>query len=1461
MIPDVSNSKFALFVNAMDALSTQVAILDLEGTIVAVNQHWRAHYKADDYQGQRCDVGDNYVAICQAALDTDNSGMAVINWGLQAVLSNQQDHFYLEYPSDTNRNHRWYLLRITCFTHEGSTYILVTQVDITPRKNAEMSLQASELALRQLHQITHHAQYSFAEKVNEMLRLGCEVLQLDLGIVSRIEGKSYEVMHVYDPSHAVQQGDIYALVDNMICDITLKATPTDWPISLPNLGVSAYDSHPARHHTGLNCYLGMPIMVGEVIYGTLNFSSPNARDTAFKPTDHALIKLMAQWLGMEIDRRQARAWIQWSETRFRTMFEASPDAIFIGDPDTGIITDCNHMAEILLGRRTESIIGMHQTELHPRHLRQEVGEIFNRYVQQLRQGLELPEVELVVEHANGTEITVSVLAQLLEINHQSMVIGIFRNVTEQRQTQAELARMYQAEQALRQAALALASTTDLDQVIDRILLELENVIAYDSASVQVMVGHNQFELINGRGFANPDAIKGLLYSADGNTPNRQVVQSRHWVIIDDVQAEYSTFFQQALNLAEHTRSWLGVPMLYQDRIIGMLTLDKQQAGFYTKTHAEIASVFATHAAVALENARLHQQSQQEIQERKQVEIALRNSEARYRAIVEDQTELINRHLPDGTLTFINQAYCRFFNKSEAELIGSSLFLLIPEIDRQYVADRMASATPENPVMYSEHRIFLPDGSIGWQHWTDRGIFSQDGRLLEFQSVGRDVTERKIAEDALRESEAHFRLLTENASDLICLHHPTGEYIYLSPSCERLLGYSPAELIGVNPYTLFHPNDQDMIRNTSHQPMLQGEDASRITYRIQRKTGDYIWFETHTHPIVDDNGNVIQLITGSRDITERIQTQVNIANRLEVEQLTSQVSSILHNAIGSTQMQDGLREVMQMLSSFTGADRVYAMLLTDSLVTAVYEWIYPDIPSMQHMLGETLPTMPWFMDQIQAGQVVPVRNVANLPDATGQTQKFWQAMGVQSFMALPLRYEEQTLGIISIEAIMYDMDWPKMDGRTLQTIADITASTIVRQEAIEALTQERGMLAARVEAHTAELRRANAELARTARLKDEFLASMSHELRTPLNAILTLSEVLQEDVYGPLTERQRKSLETIEESGRHLLVLINDILDLSKIEAQQMELTFGSVGLDGVSQASLRMVKELAKRKNIKLFNTATNAPASIRADERRLKQILVNLLNNAVKFTPDGGQVGLEITGDEAHKVIHFTVWDTGIGIAPEDQQRLFQPFVQIDSRLSRKYSGTGLGLSLVARLTEMHQGSISLTSAEGQGSRFTITLPWQKPDVPTIAPRTDTLLTPEHVTPVVENSNNQYTVLMAEDNEANILSYGDYLRLRGYHLVIARNGREAVELARDIKPDLILMDIQMPEMDGLEAIQRIRTEPDLVHTPIIALTALAMAGDRERCLAAGANAYLSKPISLKRLINEIEKQLEARLS
>jgi len=274
------------------------------------------------------------------------------------------------------------------------------------------------------------------------------------------------------------------------------------------------------------------------------------------------------------------------------------------------------------------------------------------------------------------------------------------------------------------------------------------------------------------------------------------------------------------------------------------------------------------------------------------------------------------------------------------------------------------------------------------------------------------------------------------------------------------------------------------------------------------------------------------------------------------------------------------------------------------------------------------------------------------------------------------------------------------------IQSIARDISKRKQAEEALQAERSQLAQRVEERTKELSVANAELKRSAGLKNEFLATISHELRTPLSVILALAEAIQDQIYGEIVLRQRKALERIVKSGRHLLELINDIIDVSKIESGKLTLEIGPVAVTTLCEDCLQMVQETARIKQIRFTKVIQLTNDLIYADGRRLMQILLNLLNNALKFTPDSGQIGLEVSEETERELITFSVWDTGIGIAAEDISKLFQPFVQLDSKLSRQYQGAGLGLALVYRLTELHGGSVMVESEPNMGSRFTITLP-----------------------------------------------------------------------------------------------------------------------------------------------------------
>lgn len=405
----------------------------------------------------------------------------------------------------------------------------------------------------------------------------------------------------------------------------------------------------------------------------------------------------------------------------------------------------------------------------------------------------------------------------------------------------------------------------------------------------------------------------------------------------------------------------------------------------------------------------------------------------------------------------------------------------------------------------------------------------------------------------------------------------------------------------------------------------------------------------------------------------------------------------------------------------------------------------------------------------------------------------------------------------------------------------------RKQMRKALIKERASIAQRLKDCIVELRQSKVDLKRANRVKDEFFSIMSHELRTPLSTVLTMSELLQDDTYGPLNKEQSKAIGYIEDSGNHLLSLITDILLLSRIEAGKIQLKIIPLQIDTLCENSLQFVRTTAQQKQIKLFKVTDGKVTSLQAEESGLTQILRHLLSNAVKFTPKGGQVRLEITGDELDGVVQISVIDTGIGIAEDKIEYLFQPFVQLDARLARQYEGTGLGLFLIYRLVKLHGGSVNVESEIGKGSNFTILLPWQGNESLLALEQSE-----KHQRVIQTVDSGSLLILLAEDYESDIADLETNLQAEGYQVVFANCGEEVTELIKEKRPALILMDIQMS--DDIKVIEHIRTFTAFANIPIIVLSALIIPGDRERYLQAGANDYLSKPVNIKKLVRMIEE-------
>ena len=355
--------------------------------------------------------------------------------------------------------------------------------------------------------------------------------------------------------------------------------------------------------------------------------------------------------------------------------------------------------------------------------------------------------------------------------------------------------------------------------------------------------------------------------------------------------------------------------------------------------------------------------------------------------------------------------------------------------------------------------------------------------------------------------------------------------------------------------------------------------------------------------------------------------------------------------------------------------------------------------------------------------------------------------------------------------------------------------------------------------------------------------MSHEIRTPLNGVLGLLQVLEHDQLKPA---QRELVVLAAQSGRNLLTILNDILDLSKIEAGKFELFETAYSIrDLVSTIQAIFAPQAAQKELYVDCRVDESLPDILLGDDIRLRQVLFNLLGNAVKFTDTGG-ITLTVDPDPLGRTLRFTVADTGIGIAPDQLARIFEPFTQADGSFTRRYGGTGLGLGLAERMAKLMGGSISLSSTPGQGTTVAIEVPLVQADQ---APLPEARKSPSPACPF------QARILLVEDEQINLFGTSRILERQKQVVFTARNGKEALEVLAREDIDAVLMDMQMPVMDGMEATSRIRAGQageSKRDVPIIALTAHAMKGDQETYLAAGCNDYLAKPVDIAQLMSAI---------
>ncbi|MFY9647265.1 MAG: PAS domain S-box protein [Terriglobales bacterium] len=807
---------------------------------------------------------------------------------------------------------------------------------------------------------------------------------------------------------------------------------------------------------------------------------------------------------------------------------------------------------------------------------------------------------------------------------------------------------------------------------------------------------------------------------------------------------------------------------------------------------------------------------QDVTERRATEVALHTSEKRLEA-AHHLAVLGGWELDANTRNFRgSEGFYRIFDLNPGDRVSSGgaekpfaiVLDTIPPTDRDRVREAIRNTIQTREPFDLEHGVVRRDGTL--RVIRSRGQVIEDKVFGPIRLVGtsHDITDYRLAHQRLQQSEEKFRQLAENIREVFWMMSPKGdEVLYVSPAYEQVWG-KPCGEVYQNPMDWMqsiHPDDQER----AHAVFARQVQGERIVseYRIRVPDGQEKWISDRAFPVRDKDGHIIRIVGIAEDITER---------KLQEESIKAS-------------------EARYRLLFERNLAGVYRVTLAGRVLECN--------PATASMFGYgsadelmKLPVSNWYYDTSDREDFLA--KLTSERSVTNYEFKFRRKNG-DAFWAL---------GNMNL----FD-DVSRAEAIIEGTIVDITERKLADQE----------------------LRKATEAAEAANRAKSQFLANMSHEIRTPMNGVIGVTGLLLDT---ELSHEQRQYAELVRTSGEALLKVVNDILDFSKIEARKLTLEIADFDLRTVLQDAVAVLAIKASEKGLQLvWKIDPDTPSRLRGDSGRLRQVLVNLLGNAVKFTARGrieltAQVDVPQlrTGYQQHVTLRFTVSDTGIGFPQAQAATLFEPFVQGDGSSTRRYGGTGLGLTISRQLVEIMNGKIGVKSKEGVGSTFWFTAIFEEQSEPAdsrySAPRPaakndDGMTSIPRLSFAETQDNRQGHILLVEDNLTNQQVGVAMLKRAGYSVDLVSDGVSALEALRTTDYDAILMDCEMPVMDGFEATRRIRDCQTGVRNPkipILAITAGAMPGDREKCLMAGMNDYLTKPLELSQLAEALRKWLNS---